>query len=248
MLWRKTQDPYRILVSEVMLQQTQVDRVIDKFEQFISAFPDFKALHRASLAEVYSIWTGLGYNRRALALKKIARIVVDDFNGRLPDSIEPLSSLPGIGKATASSLCAFAFNKPTVFIETNIRTVFIHRFFKDRASVDDSEIAPIAEKALDIKDPYKWYSALMDYGTMLKKRYPGLTRKSSRYKRQSPFHGSRRQIRGMLLRMLLESPKQTETVLMKKIGTEKKELLHEILAELIVEGMIKCDRGKYSIG
>lgn len=245
--WRKNRAPYSILVSEVMLQQTQVDRVIDKFEQFIRAFPDFNALNRASLAQVYSIWKGLGYNRRALALKKIARIVVEDYSGRLPDSFEKLLSLPGIGKATASSICAFGFNKPTVFIETNIRTVFMYHFFKDQKTVTDNEIMALAEIAIDKNDPFTWYSALMDYGTMLKKKYPELTRKSGHYKRQSPFFGSRRQVRGKLLRMLLESPRQTETALMKKIGREKKKLLKEILAELENEGMIKSEKGAYSI-
>jgi A/G-specific adenine glycosylase len=230
-----------------MLQQTQVDRVIDKYKEFIRAFPDFGSLSRAPLTRVYSIWQGLGYNRRALALKKIARALVNEYGGQLPDTIEALSSLPGIGKATASSIVAFAFNKPTVFIETNIRTVFIHHFFGHKENVDDKEIAALAEKALDENDPRTWYSALMDYGTMLKKKYPELTRKSAQYKKQSPFHGSRRQVRGKLLRVLLEHPKSSETMLVKKLEKEKRELLREILEELVKDGLVKNEKGKYSI-
>jgi A/G-specific adenine glycosylase len=246
--WRKTRDPYCILVSEIMLQQTQVDRVIQKFQQFITTFPDFHALHRASLAEVYAVWSGLGYNRRALALKKIAQIIVEEYAGGLPDSVEKLSELPGIGKATASAICVYAFNKPALFIETNIRTVFIHHFFKDGGAVSDAQIAALAEKALDKKNPHAWYSALMDYGTMLKREYPQLTRKSSHYSRQSPFRGSRRQIRGKLLRALLSMPGQTESMLVRKLGSEKKELLHDILGELAGEGMITCRKKNYFIG
>jgi A/G-specific adenine glycosylase len=230
-----------------MLQQTQVDRVIQKYNQFIAAFPDFEALDRASLAQVYSVWTGLGYNRRALALKKIARIVMAEHEGRLPDSIEGLSALPGIGMATACSISAFAFNKPSVFIETNIRTVFIHHFFKNKTSVDDAEIMALAESALDKNDPHAWYSALMDYGTMLKRKFPELTRKSKQYKKQSPFHGSRRQVRGKLLKMLLEKPGQTGTMLLKNVESGKKGILPEILLELRREGLIRSDKGRYFI-
>jgi A/G-specific adenine glycosylase len=245
--WRDTRDPYCILVSEIMLQQTQVDRVIQKYAEFITAFPDFHALDRASLAQVYSVWTGLGYNRRALALKKIARIVMEEHGGSLPDSIEKLSALPGIGKATASSISAFAFNKPAVFIETNIRTVFIHHFFRHKRTVDDAEIMALVEITLDKNDPHAWYSALMDYGTMLKKKFPELARRSKHYKKQSPFHGSRRQVRGKLLKMLLETPGLSEAGLAKKFEKGEKDGLHEILSELVGEGMIRSDKGRYSI-
>jgi A/G-specific adenine glycosylase len=245
--WRKTRTPYKILISEIMLQQTQVDRVIEKYERFIEAFPDFHSLNRASLSEVYSIWQGLGYNRRALALKRIAETVIDDYDGQLPDTIEKLSSLPGIGAATASSICAFAFNKPTIFIETNIRTVFIYHFFRRRRTVADAEIAAISEKVLDKNNPRQWYSALMDYGAMLKKKYPGLLKKSAQYKKQSPFQGSRRQLRGKVLRMLLENPRQTEMSVLKKLESGNSETLHEIIEELIREGFVTKEKSKISI-
>jgi A/G-specific adenine glycosylase len=245
--WRGTRDPYRILISEIMLQQTQVDRVVEKYKSFVKAYPDFRSLNNASVAQVYSLWHGLGYNRRALALKKIAQTIVEKYDGRLPDTVEELSSLPGIGRATASSICAFAFNQPVVFIETNIRTVFIHHFFRRRRSVDDSEIAPLAEKIMDRDAPGKWYSALMDYGTMLKQKYPNPSRKSAQYKKQSPFQGSKRQFRGIVLKILLENPRQTETSVFKKSGSADKEALHEIIGELMREGFIKNEKGKISI-
>jgi A/G-specific adenine glycosylase len=245
--WRNTLDPYRILVSEIMLQQTQVDRVIKKYDEFIVAFPNFSSLESASLARLYSVWQGLGYNRRVLALKKIAQSVVREYEGRLPGTVERLSSLPGIGPATAASICAFAFNQPMIFIETNIRTVYIHWFFKRRKVVDDVEIAALVEKTLDKQNPRRWYSALMDYGAMLKKRYPNPSRKSASYTKQSPFQGSRRQLRGKLLGILLANPKQTENFLVRNLGKEKTELMHEILSELVREGMIKRENGKYLI-
>jgi A/G-specific adenine glycosylase len=245
--WRKTRDPYHILVSEIMLQQTQVDRVIMKFKEFISVFPDIASLRRASLAQIYSIWQGLGYNRRALALKKIADTITTDWGGRFPDTFEQLLSLPGIGAATASSISAFAFNTPTVFIETNIRAVFIYRFFRQKQFVDDSEIAVLVETMLDKKKPCQWYSALMDYGAMLKKKYPELTKKSAHYKKQSLFKGSRRQLRGNILKFLLQCPQSTEKILMKNIGNNNVDILNEILNELTQEGLIKLAKGRFSI-
>jgi A/G-specific adenine glycosylase len=245
--WRKTLAPYRVLVSELMLQQTQVDRVIGKFEEFVKAFPDLMSLHAASLAQVLAVWRGLGYNRRALALKKIASIVVEQHAGRLPDTVEKLVTLPGIGPATASSICAFAYDKPVVFIETNIRTVFIHHFFKGRPAVDDSEIVPLVERTLDKTSPRIWYSALMDYGTMLKKKFPNPSRKSSNYVKQSPFQGSRRQLRGKVLGILLDSPQCTEMTLRKKLAGGTKGVIREILEELVREGLIVFEKGKYSI-
>ena len=203
--WRKTRNPYYILVSEVMLQQTQVDRVREKYQQFIKSFPDVSALARAQLKTIMKVWQGLGYNRRALALKKIARIVTKQYNNKIPRTVGELVELPGIGQATASEILTFAFNQPTVFIETNIRSVFIHFFFPDREHVSDSEILPLVEKTLDRSHPRKWYYALMDYGVMLKKQYANPSRKSAHYNKQSPFNGSNRQVRGKILRFLTEN-------------------------------------------
>ncbi len=245
--WRKSVEPYRVLVSELMLQQTQVDRVVGKFEEFVKAFPDFAALHAASLSQVLAVWRGLGYNRRALALKKIAGIAVEKYAGRLPETVEQLSTLPGIGPATAASICAFAFDKPVVFIETNIRTVFIHHFFKGRRTVDDAEIAPLVKRTLVQTSSRTWYSALMDYGTMLKKNFRNPSRKSSGYAKQSPFPGSRRQMRGRVLGALLEKPRQTVSALVRNLKSDQDGLLREILAEMVGEGLLRCEKEKYSI-
>lgn len=131
--WRETREPYFILVSEIMLQQTPVERVIEKYRRFIATFPDFSSLAKAPLHRILEVWQGLGYNRRALALKRIAEIVIKRYDGILPSTVKILMTFPGIGRYTASAINAFAFNKPTVIIETNIRSVFIHFFFHARA-------------------------------------------------------------------------------------------------------------------
>ncbi|TFH39522.1 MAG: A/G-specific adenine glycosylase, partial [Chrysiogenales bacterium] len=204
--WRRTTDPYHILVSEIMLQQTQVGRVTEKFQEFIDTFPTPTALAEAPLARVLAAWQGLGYNRRAGNLHRLAASVVAEHGGNIPDDPDLLARLPGIGRATAASICAFAFNRPVAFIETNIRAVFIHFFFPGRERVDDGEIQPLVEAVLDRSDPRGWYSALMDYGTMLKKSHPNPSRRSARHRRQPPFEGSRRQLRGEVIRVVLGNP------------------------------------------
>jgi A/G-specific adenine glycosylase len=191
----ENRDSYRILVSEIMLQQTQVERVLDKYKVFIRIFPDFSSLAVAPLADILKVWQGLGYNRRAVALQKIAISVMKESRGRLPVTREELLKLPGIGKYTASAILTFACNQPNIFIETNIRRVFIHFFFRDRENISDAEILPLIEMTLDAGNPREWYYALMDYGAMLKKTVENPNRKSSHYKKQAPFHGSNRQLR-----------------------------------------------------
>lgn len=204
--WRETTNPYHIVVSEVMLQQTQTDRVVEKYLAFIQALPTFQALASVDFSELLALWSGLGYNRRALYLQSLARAVVEQYGGELPNDPELLVELPGIGKATAASITAFAFNKPTVFIETNIRAVFIHEFFSDRTDVHDREIIPLVTATVDQQNAREWYYALMDYGVMLKKKHKNPSRRSTHHTQQSRFEGSERQIRGMILRALLEQP------------------------------------------
>ena len=198
--WRQTENPYHIFVSEVMLQQTQTATVEKKYGPFIAAFPDFVSLAQAPFADVLPLWRGLGYNRRALALHKSAQIIVERYGGVLPNEPEILDELPGIGPATAASICAFAFNKPVVFIETNIRTVFITLFGGSRTDITDKELLPLIQVTLDHEQPRHWYYALMDYGVMLKKTLPNPSRRSKHYTQQSQFEGSERQIRGMILK------------------------------------------------
>lgn len=244
--WRRTTSPYQILVSEMMLQQTQVERVVRKYQEFVSRFIDFDALVRASLSDVLSAWQGLGYNRRAVALKRIAEVIVSDHGGQLPKDLESLSNLPGIGKTTAGEILAFAFNIPVPFIETNIRRVFIHEFFDGVDAVEDSSILPLVEATLDRKNPRQWYWALMDYGSTLKKSVTNPNRRSAHYSRQPPFEGSDRRIRGILVRALLGRSDATVGELESETSVPQNRLNH-ILVGMTRDGIIREKNGKYSI-
>ena len=236
--WRNTDNPYHILVSEIMLQQTQVERVIEKYDLFITRFPDVVSLAKATLKEVLEVWQGLGYNRRAISLVKLADIIVSKHKGELPADEEDLVNLPGIGRATAGCLLAFAFRIPSVFIETNIRRVFIHHFFQDREGIHDKEIIPLVDATLDRSNPRDWYYALMDYGSYLKKAIENPNKKSAHYTRQAPFEGSDRKIRGAVLKSLVEKTSMTEEDVVAAINTEKSRT-KRILSALVKEGFIK---------
>jgi len=244
--WRRTRNPYHILVSEIMLQQTQTDRVTQKYEQFLTHFPDFPSLDEAHLREVLRVWQGLGYNRRAIALKNIASAVITEFHGNLPSCPDALVSLPGIGRATACAICAFAFNKPVVFLETNIRRVFIHHFFRGLNGIKDSKILPLVEKTLNTSNPRTWYFALMDYGAMLKKQWPNPNRKSAHYQKQSPFEGSDRQIRGMILRALTVEVSLSEREIIRRLGIDP-EGVRKNLIRLQREGFLRKRRKGFTI-
>ncbi len=241
--WRKTRNPYRILVSEIMLQQTQIERVTDKYKLFIKTFPDFRSLSEASLADILKVWQGLGYNRRAIALKKISKIITQTYHNKLPTSQQELLKLPGIGPYSAAAITAFAFNEPAVFIETNIRRVFIHFFFPGKNKVADTELFPFVEKTLDRKDPRNWYYALMDYGVMLGKSVPNPNRRSVHYQRQSRFEGSNRQIRGMILQTIVNNDGITERELMNTLNTDNKRVKKN-LEQLEQEGFLR-KQGKW---
>ena len=244
--WRKTTDPYKILVSEVMLQQSQVSRVVEKYQMFIRLFPDPESLAHAPLHNILSAWQGMGYNRRALSLKKSAQRIREFHSGMVPEDEESLLSLPGIGVATARAIQAFAFNKPVILIETNIRAVFIHHFFPEHTKVPDSAIYPLVARTLDAADPRKWYNALMDYGVHLKKLYGNPARLSAHYRRQAPFKGSIRQARGAILRVILEKMTISEGNLMEALSLEADQLSH-ILKTLEAEGLIVNRGGRVSI-
>lgn len=201
--WRFVDDPYAVLVSEVMLQQTQVARVMGRWERFLSRFPTLDALAAADGADVLEEWQGMGYNRRALSLKRAACECSSRFSGALPADVESLVKLPGIGPATAAGVVAFAHDRPSLYLETNVRAVFIHELFPQRDSVKDSEIAPLVQLACPQTDVRVWYYALLDYGAWLKKAASNPSRRSSGYARQSAFSGSRRQKRAELLRIVL---------------------------------------------
>ena len=246
MPWRETQDPYRILVSEVMLQQTQVERVRPKYETFVAVFPDLASLARASSADVLRAWQGLGYNRRALSLHAAAIRIVSEFGGRVPDDPVLLATLPGIGQATAAAIAAYAYDRPTVFIETNIRRVFLHFFFHDRDGVTDAELRPLVEQALDREHPREWYWALMDYGTMLARTVPNPNRRSAHHAVQAPFEGSSRQLRGQVLRVLLDAGPLGIEGISEATGAPS-DRLETILERLRNEGFIAKDGPIYRI-
>jgi A/G-specific adenine glycosylase len=244
--WRKTRNPYRILVSEVMLQQTQVGRVLDKYRLFIKTFPDFASLANAPLADVLRTWQGLGYNRRAVALKKAAEAVMSEFQGKLPLSAEALVRLPGIGKYSAAAIYTFTTNSPSLFIETNIRRVYIHFFFRDRRGVSDEEILPVLAGTLDKKNPRDWYYALMDHGVKLIAEVENPNRRSSRYRRQSPFEGSARQMRGAILRILTDSPGMTRAQLERSTSGYAGDI-DRLLLELVREGFLEKKGKRFGI-
>jgi len=247
--WRRTRDPYEILVSEFMLQQTQVSRVEEKYPPFLERFPDIESLADAAPGEVLALWQGLGYNRRALALHRTARIVVDEHGGIIPDTGDLLLTLPGIGPATAGALQAFALDRPVVFIETNIRRVYIHAFFPGRDRVTDSEILPLVEATVDSDGPREWYYALMDYGSALAKEVSNPNLRSAHYSRQSPFEGSDRQIRGQILRILLDVGSLTTDELLERLSVEtvERDTMEAILTRLEQEGFLARENGLVSI-
>lgn len=244
--WRRTRVGYNIFVSEVMLQQTQVERVRGKYEEFLYVFPSFPVLADSSLKDVMTVWQGLGYNRRALALLKAARAIVARHNSMLPRTVADLSGLPGIGKATASAILCFAFDEPVVFIETNIRRVFIHHFFEDKGEVRDSEIIPLVAETLDRVSPRTWYYALMDYGAMLGRLKANPNRKSAHYRTQAPFRDSDRRIRGAVLRLLVTRDSVDAVAVGSETGVSF-EKASSILARMEKEGLVKEDAGSYTI-
>jgi A/G-specific adenine glycosylase len=244
--WRDNITPYGIVVSEVMLQQTGVERVVGKFGPFIDSFPDFSDLASAPLSDVMDAWQGLGYNRRALSLKKLAGIVVDENSGTLPVDIGLLKAMPGIGDATAGSIMAFSFNLPSVFIETNIRRVFIHYFFPGRDRVTDNEIIPLVEATLERSHPRDWYYALMDHGTYLSAVAANPNRKSAHYSRQSRFEDSDRQVRGKIIRLLIGNAGAPPDDIARATGCDLKRL-KPILDSLVKDGLVAHDSGLYRI-
>lgn len=213
--WRHARNPYRIAVSEVMLQQTQVARVLSFYPKFITQFPSFHALAKAPRREVLRAWQGLGYNRRAVALQRLAQDIVKHHRGKLPRDRRSLEALPGLGRATAGSILAFAYDISTPFIETNIRRAFLHYFFPHARNVREEEILSLVEKTLPKKHARKWYYALMDYGNWLVKHTPNPNRRHARYRTQPKFAGSQRELRGKILRYLLAHPRTPSHALAK---------------------------------
>lgn len=245
--WRHDISPYRIVISEVMLQQTQVSRIEKYFPEFLGRFPDFDALSRASNADMLSAWQGLGYNRRGLYLRELANEVMTIHGGILPADPEVLKTLPGIGKATAGSLAAFAYNIPTVFIETNIRRVFIHHFFPWRTDVSDREIEVLVAKSVSPTRAREWYWALMDYGTHLAKMVPNPNKKSIHHKKQPAFKGSNREVRGAIVRLFARHKKSLKLEEIQRVVGFEPERMLTALDTLVHDGFLVYRRGRFFV-
>lgn len=235
MPWRQDTRPYYVLVSELMLQQTQVDRVIPKFNAFIAAFPDEKSLAGASLAEVVQLWTGLGYNRRAKYLRDAAVMIESKYGGLMPSTYDELLTLPGVGPNTAGAIMTYAFNQPVVFIETNVRTVYFYHFFDHGDKVDDNELRQVVSSTIDHDHPREFYWALMDYGSWLKKQGVGRIQQSAHYKKQSPLKGSIREVRGQIIRQLTAQDMTTDEL---KHHITADERFDVALAGLVRDGLV----------
>jgi A/G-specific adenine glycosylase len=239
--WRAEVSPSGVLVSEIMLQQTQVSRVSTKYAEWLQVFPSFEVLADSTVAEVVTVWQGLGYNRRALRMRQAAQLIIRDFGGVLPNNLAQLVRLPGVGTNTAGSVAAFAYNMAVVFIETNIRRVFLHEFFADADNVADKEILPLVEQELCLENPREWYWALMDYGADLTKLVENPNRRSRHYAVQTKFEGSTRQIRGKVLRQLIDGSKTFENI---GITDER---LGNVLKTLVEEGFVTETNGTYGL-
>ncbi len=198
--WRSTKDPYKILVSEIMSQQTQISRVIPKYEAWLQRFPTIKSLAEAPAAEVLRYWSGLGYNRRALNLQKTAQAIVNSGRNALPTSVEELKKLPGIGQYTASAVACFAYDAQIPVIDTNIRKVIAAEFFQGQLP-DEKTIADIAREILPKGRASEWNQALMDFSSLVLKSVKIPIAK------QSHFKSSDRWYRGQTVKLLLEIKK-----------------------------------------
>lgn len=235
MPWREDTRPYYVLVSELMLQQTQVERVIPKFQAFIARFPNEQVLAQASLADVLALWNGLGYNRRAKFLHESAKMIETNFNGAFPSDVTEVLGLPGVGPGTAGAIMTYAYNQSVPFIETNVRTVYFHHFFDNGEKVSDNELLPLIERTLDREHPREFYWALMDYGTWLKKSGVGRIQQSVHYKKQSQLKGSVREVRGQIIKQLSRADLPL-AVLQQQYGEDER--FAGALAGLLRDGLV----------
>lgn len=236
--WRQTQDPYRILVSEVMLQQTQVERVVPFYTKFIKTFPTASKLAVAPLSDVLKLWQGLGYNRRAKMLHQAAKALAERG---MPREVQEWEELPGVGPYTARAVAAFAYNRDVILVETNIRTAVIQQFFRGKKKVSDAEIEKILERVLPRGRAREWYSALMDYGAHLKRSGVSHNARSVGHTKQSRFAGSLREARGAILRELAVKS-TTYTRLVHVLGEERQEQMVSALERMVAEGLV-CRKG-----
>jgi A/G-specific adenine glycosylase len=240
--WRRTSDPYAVLLSEVMLQQTQTSRVARYYDNWLQRFPTIDALAAASTSDVLEAWQGLGYNRRALALKRLANQVSETAGGILPTTYDDLLALPGIGPATAAGVLAFAQDSPAPYLETNVRTVFLHHFFPATEGVSDKELLLLVREAGERVHARNisartWNYALLDYGVELKRTLPNPSRRSKHHSRQSAYEGSNRQKRAALLAAVLADPGHPTAEYARACAYDL-EVTEDVLGQLATEGFI----------
>lgn len=240
--WRHTSDPYAILVSEVMLQQTQVSRVLEKYDVFLGKYPTVFSLADAPASEIIRDWKGLGYNRRALYLHRSARIVVEKYKGIFPKSETELLSIPGIGKYTARAILVFAFRHTVAMVDTNIRKIITHFFYDDRTQ-PESVIWETANRLVPKGKSWEWHQALMDYGALeLAKQTGKNPARSIRRKKTVPFNQTNRFLRGRILDALRVSPRNDSGLVSEMVRTCKRpeSVVRDAVEQLIREGL--CER------
>ncbi len=241
--WRKTRDPYKILVSEIMLQQTQVPRVIEKYKTFLKMFPNVKTLAKAPLSAVLKEWSGLGYNRRGKYLHDAAKVIVNEYGGNVEKATR--ERLPGVGPYTKAAVRTFAFNETHMMIETNVRAAYIHYFFPNQKAVHDRDLVPLIESCAENQDPREWYWALMDYGSSMKKLHVNPTRRSASYVMQNKFVGSLREVRGAIIKILNDGA-HGDLAIANKLSFEG-HMIRQALTGLKKDGLVVSNRGSWRI-
>lgn len=244
--WRKTKDPYKILVSEIMLQQTQVERVIPFYKNFLKQFPTIRALARAERAHILKVWSGLGYNRRAKFLHEAAQVLLGRHGGKVPRDFAALKALPGIGEYTAKAVRVFAWGEPEVLIETNVRAVIIHHFFPRKKAVSEKDVLSKAVQLAQGQDPRTWHAAMMDYGVYIKAAHGNTARKSAVYTKQKPFKGSLREVRGAIVKVLHRGA-LSRRALSARLPASMHERFSQALAGLVQEGMVRVVGSRVSL-
>ncbi len=236
---------YCILVSEIMLQQTQVERVVPFYKNFLKRFPTAKALAAARLTEVLKAWQGLGYNRRAKMLHEAAKELTHATSFFIRSNlVTRLETLPGVGPYTARAVAAFAYNEDVVFVETNIRTAIIHHFFPKKKKVSDTQLENILKEVLPKGRSREWYSALMDYGAYLKRSGVSHNARGAKYAKQSKFKGSLREARGAILRAYTQGV-VSRARLVELLGSKRKTQMEQALEALTSENLLSLpQRGR----
>lgn len=234
--WRQTRDPYCILVSEVMLQQTQVARVLPKYKDWLTSFPKISDLASAKTDQVLRLWSGLGYNRRAIYLQKTAKIIVEKNKGKFPQDEKLLQTLPGVGEYTAKAVLCFAYNVQKAVVDTNIRKVISLVFFNGKPP-SDKILQQAADQLLPKGKAYEWNQALMDYAASV------LAKEKIPLKKQSAFRGSNRYYRGRIIKLLLVKEQRTVEELSGHLGKD----MTEVVKRLHKEGLVFFDGTKVKL-